>query len=85
MHNTFFALMAEYGTGTVELQQVSEKYFGLSIREANRRANRHALPIPTFRAVESQKAPHLINISDLAAHLDQIRDKAYQEYRAVNE
>ncbi|HGX9884192.1 TPA: pyocin activator PrtN family protein [Klebsiella pneumoniae] len=28
------------------------------------------IPIPTFRAAESQKAPRMIHIQDLADHID---------------
>lgn len=68
--NTMFLLMAEYGTATVPLGQVCEKYFGLKPATAEKRAAMGGLPIPTFRAAESQKAPRMIHIQDLADHID---------------
>lgn len=68
--NTMFLLMAEYGSATVTLEQVCEKYFGMKPATAEKRAALGALPIPTFRAAESQKAPRMIHIQDLANHID---------------
>ena len=68
--NTMFLLMAEYGSATVPLGQVCEKYFGLKPATAEKRAAMCELPIPTFRAAESQKAPRMIHIQDLANHID---------------
>lgn len=53
--NTMFLLMAEYGSATVQLSQVCEKYFGLKPSTAEKRAAMGDLPIPTFRVAESQK------------------------------
>lgn len=36
--NTMFLLMAEYGSATVPLSQVCEKYFGLKSATAEKRA-----------------------------------------------
>ncbi|WP_024557629.1 pyocin activator PrtN family protein [Franconibacter pulveris 1160] len=69
--NTMFLLMAEYGSVTVPLSQVCEKYFGLKPPTAEKRAAMGELPIPTFRAAESQKAPRMIHIQDLANHIDE--------------
>lgn len=60
--NTMFLLMAEYGSATVQLSQVCEKYFGLKPSTAEKRAAMGDLPIPTFRVAESQKAPRMIHI-----------------------
>lgn len=62
--------MAEYGSATVPLSQVCEKYFGLKPATAEKRAAMGEIPIPTFRAAESQKAPRMIHIQDLANHID---------------
>lgn len=84
MNSTYFGLMAEFGTGTVLLTDICEKYFGLSEAQAQRRAKNHQLPLPIFRAVKSQKSPLLVNISDLAKHLDEMRSIAEKEFIAVN-
>ncbi|MFO7189932.1 MAG: pyocin activator PrtN family protein [Pseudomonadota bacterium] len=80
--------MAEFdGAACVELEKVSEKYFGLSPEEAKRRAARDParLPVPPFRG-GSQKAPWLISLADLAAHLDSQREaarRAWEQDRAA--
>ena len=38
------------------------------------------LPVPTFRASASQKAPRLVHIEDLAHWLDEQRAKARKEW-----
>jgi hypothetical protein len=43
--NTMFLLMAEYGSATVPLSQVCEKYFGLKSATAEKRAAMGDLPI----------------------------------------
>lgn len=77
--STYFALMAEFGSGNVELDKVCEKYFGLTIDEAKRRAATNRLPIPAFRS-GSQKSPWLVSLSDLAAHLDAQHEAARMEW-----
>lgn len=74
--NTMFLLMAEYGSATVQLSQVCEKYFGLKPSTAEKRAAMGDLPIPTFRVAESQKAPRMIHIQDLANHIDEQLQKS---------
>jgi Pyocin activator protein PrtN len=66
---TYFALMGEFGSGQVELEKVSEKYVGLTPREACRRAILSRLPIPAFHA-GGQKSPWVVSLADLAEHID---------------
>jgi hypothetical protein len=68
--NTMFLLMAEYETATVPLSQVCEKYFGMKATTAERKASENKLPIVTFRTAESQKAPRMVHIADLADYID---------------
>ena len=84
MNNTYFALMSEFGTGTVALSDICEKYFGLNPAQAQRKARRHELPVPTFRGANSQKCPVLISLTDLAKHLDEMRAIAQHEFTQVN-
>lgn len=46
--NTFFALMAEYGTAHIPVEKCAD-IFGLSPRKACEAAGRQRLPIPAFR------------------------------------
>lgn len=81
--STYFTLMAEFGTAQIPLGAVCEKFFGLSLREACRRAPFHQLPIPAFRG-GSQKSEWLIDAADLADHIDQSAEKAREEWQALN-
>ncbi len=81
--STFFALMAEFGTGDIRLKDCCEKYFGLSEKKAAERARRQGLPVPVYRG-GSQKAEWLINAADLARHIDQQRDKAARDWETIN-
>lgn len=81
--NTMFFLMAEYETATVPLSEVCEKYFGLKAATAERKASEHKLPIPTFRTADSQKAPRMVHISDLAEFIDRQREQSKALHQAA--
>ncbi len=54
--NTYFGLLAEFdGRAEIPLDEVAPRYFGLNARTASIRANAQALPVPVYRAGDSQK------------------------------
>lgn len=55
--NTVFLLMAEFNTPTIPLSQIAEKYLGMTIATANKKANCGELALPSFRLDQGQKAP----------------------------
>lgn len=77
--STFFALMAEFGTAEIPLDEISEKYFGLSPDRARNKAARQQLPVPAYRG-GSQKSQWLISAAELANHLDDQKHKARQQW-----
>lgn len=79
--NTFFALMAEYGTAQIPVERCAA-LFGLDPKEATRRAALHRLPVPAFR-VGTQKSPWLVDATQLAQHLDEIKAKAQTEWEKM--
>jgi hypothetical protein len=81
--NTFFSLLAEYGTGHIPLDKCAH-LFGLAPEEAAKRANRQALPVPTFRA-GSQKSPWLVDATALASFLDQLKVEAARDWRRIRD
>jgi len=83
MTPTFFGLLAEFGEAEIPLARVSEKYFGLSVPKAKRRACTQQLPIPAYRA-GSQKSPWLVSAADLASHIDQQRKLAADLWENMN-
>jgi len=84
--NTLFLLMAEFnGRAAVPLEEVASKYLGTTDKiTLSRKARSGQLPFPAFRAEQSQKAPWLVNINDLAAYLDKERDKANNDWQQAH-
>ncbi|MGL5948266.1 MAG: pyocin activator PrtN family protein [Aeromonas sp.] len=78
--NTAYLLMAEYETGTLTLDQISERYLGIAPRSAEARARSHSLPFPTFRLGDGNKAPRLVHLQDLADFIDRRRAEAKKEF-----
>ena len=83
MMNTVFLLLAEFGTTTIPLADVSEKYFRLKPSTAEKKASMGEFALPTFRASDSQKAPRMIHVQDLAEHLDKQRQKGIELFNQM--
>lgn len=81
--NTIFLLLAEFGKADVPLDKVAERYLAMDPRTANARANRNALPFPTYRP-GTQKGPRLVRITDLAAWLDDQHARAVADWNHQN-
>lgn len=81
--NTVFLLLAAYNSPQIPLEKVCD-LFGFSPKEAAIRAARQALPIPCFR-LGSQKSPWLVNVQDLADHLDKQSEAARREWLALRD
>lgn len=79
--NTLFALMAEYETVNIPLDRVCP-LFGLSAEEAAKRAIRHQLPVPAYRA-GTQKSPWIVDAQALANYLDTKMAEAKDEWQRV--
>lgn len=81
--STFFALMAEFGTAEIPLEDICEKFFGLKADMAKKRAARQQLPIAAYRG-GTQKSLWLVSAQDLAKHIDEQRTKSRREWAKVN-
>jgi hypothetical protein len=79
--NTFFALMAEYGTAHIPVEKCAD-LFGMSPKKACELAGRQRLPVPAFR-IGSQKSPWLIDAQRLAEHLDKIKLAAEKDWTNI--
>ena len=87
--NTAFLLMAQFNKVIVPLDQISKvivpldqiskEYFGLEPRTAANYAKAGRLPLAAFRTGNSNKAPWMVNVTDLAEYLDKQRDAAKQD------
>lgn len=80
--NTVFLLMAEFETSQIPLSVVAEKFLNLTPSYADRQAALGKLPFPTYRD-DSQKAPRMVHISDLAEWIDQQRNLAKKEMKQL--
>ena len=82
---TTFLLMAEFGSPTVPLDKVAEKYFSIATKaEATRRAQAHSLPIPAFR-MGGQRSQWFVHIDALAKYIDDCNEEAQKAWRAMND
>lgn len=79
--NTFFALMAEYGTAQIPVEKCAG-LFGLSPKKAEEYAGRQQLPVPAFR-LGSQKSPWLVDAQKLAEYLDAAKLRAQDEWQRL--
>lgn len=77
--NTMFLLMAEYEKSNIPLSEIAERYLGLKPATAEQKAAEGKLPIATFRVGNTQKAPRLVHVEDLATLIDQRRNAAKEE------
>ncbi|MCS2150757.1 pyocin activator PrtN family protein [Scandinavium manionii] len=82
--NTMFLLMAEYETPAVPLSEICEKYLGIKPATAEKKALLGELLLPTFRLAESQKAPRLVHLQDLAELIDLKRKEAKELLKYIN-
>ncbi|VVT49501.1 hypothetical protein UYSO10_2853 [Kosakonia radicincitans] len=60
------------------------KYVGMKSATADKKAALGQLPIPTFRAGESQKAPRMIHIQDLADYIVKQRAAGRELFKQMN-
>lgn len=81
--NTMFLLMAEYNTASIPLADICEKYFGMKVATADKKASLGKLPIPTFRMGDSQKSPRMIHVKDLADYIDKQRDRGVEYFKSM--
>ena len=68
---TMYLLMAEYGARTlIPLEELCNEALGMCVNTAKRRAKANELPFAVVKLNDSQKAPYLVHIHDLAAFIE---------------
>ena len=67
--NTEEQLVLKYGP-VVPLADICGPVFGISASDARRKAGVNALPVPTFKMRDSERAPLLVRASHLAEYID---------------
>jgi len=81
--STYFALMAEFGTGDIPVTEIGKKYFGFDEQKSKNTAAKNQYPFPVFRA-GTQKSVWMVDIKEMADYLDKVKvkAKAQAEYKA---
>lgn len=79
--NTAFLLLAQYdGAALIDDEIVRKDFFGnLSAATFKRRIENGDIPLPVVRLGRSQKSIRHIHLTDLAAYIDAMADRARRE------
>lgn len=80
MSPTEIMLLAIYRTPAIPVTAISKEHLNLNERSVGNAAHLNHLPFPTFKLSASAKAPQLVHLSDLAAHIDKQREAAVQAW-----
>lgn len=77
--------MAEFEASVIPLSDIAERYFGMKPVTADKKAGAGDLPVPTFRIGDSQKAPRMVHVNDLADFIDKRRGEAKIELARIKQ
>ncbi|WP_114787332.1 pyocin activator PrtN family protein [Vibrio tetraodonis] len=81
--NVSFALLALHGP-TIALNEICVDYLGITPKTANQRAKAANLPFPTFKLRDSERAPYMVDTSELASYLESQMKAAKDEWLMVH-
>lgn len=83
--STVMLLTLQYQSPVVKLEDILEDYLShLSLEVAKKMAKTQQLPFPVFKTDESNKAPWMVSIFDLAAHIDKVRHLANEDHKKMS-
>jgi hypothetical protein len=82
--STYFALLAEFKTAQIPLEDLCKKYFNLSLGEAKKRAARQMLPVPVFKMSPAENGCYFIKADNLAEYIDNQIKNAELEWQSVH-
>ncbi len=83
--NTATLLALQYQSPVVKLEDLIDDYLPhLSLPVAKKMAREQKLPFPVFKSGESNKAPWMVSIFDLAAYIDRQRSIASHDHTAMS-
>lgn len=77
-------LLAVHSAPVIRLADICESYLGKNYPNARRDAVTNRLPFAAFKLNESQKAPWMVQLSDLAAYIDKQADEAKTSWMKSN-
>ncbi|WP_159821470.1 pyocin activator PrtN family protein [Colwellia sp. 20A7] len=82
--NTNFALLARFETPIINLKDVCQEFFGITVKTAMQKIKGQDFPVPTFRLANSERSPVFIKVEDLANYIDQQYQIASKEWQSVH-
>lgn len=83
--STVMLLTLQYQSPVVKLEDILDDYLShLSLEVAKKMAKTQQLPFPVFKTDESNKAPWMVSIFDLAAHIDKARQQATEDHEKMS-
>lgn len=82
--NMTFALLARFETPAVPLKDICKEFLGITPKTAEQKAKACDLPFPTFKTRDSERAPTLVNVTDLGKYLSDQYTIGRQEWERVN-
>ena len=82
--NTNFALLARFETPIINLKDVCQEFFGITVKTAMQKIKGQDFPVPTFRLANSERSPVFIKVEDLANYIDQQYKIASNEWQRVH-
>lgn len=80
---TAIMLMMQFGKPVVELDQIKEMLGYNTLGAAKDAIKTGTFPIDVFRLRDSQKAPYMVHLEDLAKHIDQQREITAEATRSI--
>lgn len=82
--NTNFALLARFESPVIELKDVCQEFFGITVKTAKQKIKGEDFPVPTFSLAKSERAPVFIKVEDLANYIDQQYQEASFQWQRVH-
>jgi len=82
--NTNFALLARFESPVIELKDVCQEFFSITVKTAKQKIKGQDFPVPTFSLIKSERAPVFIKVEDLAAFIDKQYKAAANEWQQVH-
>ena len=82
--NTNFALLARFESPVIDLKDVCQEFFGITVKTAKQKIKGQDFPVPTFSLIKSERSPVFIKVEDLASYIDKQYQIASKEWQQVN-
>lgn len=81
--DTFFFMSLRFKTPFVPLSEISQEFFGITAKTAEQKARAGTLEVPTFKPRNSERAPTMVKLEDLANYYDKRYAAGRAEWESV--